>query len=78
MATVKCSLGHRGEATHEWNDGVKDHIYCMGWEDKRTDAPLPECLACPDHVSHAQDDLDAFKVRSGTVPIWDETTERYI
>ena len=60
MATVKCALGYRGRASHEWNDGEKDRIYCMGWVDRRTDDPLPECLACPDHVSHAQDDLDAF------------------
>lgn len=25
-----------------------------------TDAPLPECLACPDFVDKAQDDLEAF------------------
>lgn len=60
MATVKCPLRHRGRATHEWNDGEKDRIYCMGWEDAQTEATLPECLSCPDHVSHAQEDLDAF------------------
>lgn len=62
MATVKCVLGHRGRATHEWNDGEKDRIYCYGWVDKMTDLLLPECLACRDHVSHAQDDLDAWRV----------------
>lgn len=30
MATVKCALGHRGYPSHEWNDGVKDRIYCLG------------------------------------------------
>ena len=60
MATVKCPLGKRGESTHEWNDGAKDRVYCMGWVDRRTDDPLPECLVCQDHVSHAQDDLDSF------------------
>lgn len=25
-----------------------------------TDAPLSECLACPDYVDKAQDDLEAF------------------
>lgn len=64
MATVKCQLGKRGHPTHEWNDGKKDHIYCYGYIDRMTDDPLPECLACPDHVSHAQDDMDAFFRRS--------------
>lgn len=64
MATVKCPLGKRGRPTHEWNDGKKDHIYCYGYIDRMTDDPLPECLACPDHVSHAQDDMDAFFGRS--------------
>lgn len=65
MATVKCPLHHRGKPTHEWNDGVKDRIYCMGYVDNMTDSELPECLSCPDHVSHAQDDLDAFYGRNG-------------
>ena len=50
VATVKCKLKKRGEPTHEWNDGEKDRIYCRGWLDHMTDPPLPECLACPDHV----------------------------
>lgn len=60
MATVKCALGKRGRASHEWNDGEKDRIYCLGWVDHMTDCPLPECLACPDFVDKAQDDLEAF------------------
>ena len=56
----KCALGKRGRPSHEWNDGKKDHIYCLGWVDPMTDAPLPECLACPDFVDKAQDDLEAF------------------
>ena len=60
MATVKCPLVKRGKPTNEWFDGVKYRIYCMGWVDRMTDDPLPECLACPDHVSHAQDDMDSF------------------
>ena len=28
--------------------------------DYMTDGPLPECLACPDFVTKAQDDLEAF------------------
>lgn len=42
MATVKCALKKRGEPTHEWNDGIKDRIYCRGWLDPMTDAP---CLS---------------------------------
>ena len=37
MATVKCALGKRGRASHEWNDGEKDRIYCLGWVDPMTD-----------------------------------------
>ena len=29
-----------------------------------TDAPLPECVACPDFVDKAQDDLEAFYGRA--------------
>lgn len=60
MATVKCPLGKRGYPAHEWNDGKKDRIYCYGRIDFMTYDPLPECVSCPDHVSKAQDDLDAF------------------
>lgn len=60
MATVKCKLKKRGKPTHEWNDGTKDRIYCRGWLDPMTDYPLQECLACPDHWSKAQDDLEKF------------------
>lgn len=42
MATIKCPLRHRGRATREWNDGVKDHIYCMGWEDAMTEETISE------------------------------------
>ena len=38
----------------------KDRIYCLGRVDPMTDDPLPECLACPDFVDKAQDDLEAF------------------
>lgn len=41
-----------------------NRIYCYGHIDLMTDDPLPECLACPDHVSHAQDDYDKF-IRDG-------------
>lgn len=60
MATVKCTLGKRGYTSHEWNDGKKDHIYCFGRVDQMTDYPLQECLACPDFVYKAQDDLEEF------------------
>ena len=56
MATVKCALGKRGYPSHEWNDGKKDRIYCLGRVDLMTDYPLLECLACPDFVDKAQDD----------------------
>ncbi len=60
MATVKCKLKKSGQPTHEWNDGEKDRIYCMGYIDLMTDDPLEECLSCPDHVSKAQEDMDRF------------------
>ena len=60
MAPAKCALGTRGYPSHEWNDGKKDRIYCLGRVDLMTDYPLPECLACPDFVDKAQDDLEAF------------------
>ena len=60
MATVKCALGKRGRSSHEWNDGQKDHIYCLGWVDQMTDDFLPECKRCPDHVDKAQSDMDAY------------------
>lgn len=64
MATVKCALGKRGRPSHEWNDGKKDRIYCLGWVDPMTDDPLLECLACPDFVDKARDDLEAFYGRA--------------
>lgn len=64
MATVKCALGKRGRPSHEWNDGKKDRIYCLGRVDSMTDYPLPECLACLDFVDKAQDDLEAFYGRT--------------
>jgi len=64
MATVKCRLGKRGRPSHEWSDGTKDRIYCFGYQNRMTDEPLEECLHCPDHVSHAQDDLDKWNRRA--------------
>jgi len=61
MATVKCALGKRGRATHEWDDGEKDRIYCYGYKDKRTDEILHECKACADNVNKAQDDFDKWR-----------------
>lgn len=60
MATVKCKLKKRGRASHEWNDGEKDRIYCLGYIDRMTDDPIPECLFCPDHVSKAEEDREKF------------------
>lgn len=57
--------GNRGAAgAGEWNDGEKDLIYCLGWVNPMTDCPLPECLACPDFVDKAQDDLETFYGRA--------------
>lgn len=64
MAKVKCALGKRGRPSHEWNDGKKDRIYCLGRVDLMTDDPLAECLACPDFVDKAQDDLEEFYGRA--------------
>lgn len=63
-ATVKCVLGKRGRSSHEWNDGTKDRIYCLRRVDSMTDSPLPECLACPDFVDKAQDDLEEFYAKT--------------
>lgn len=63
MATVKCVLGNRGYSSHEWNDGMKDHIYCLGRVNQMTEYPLQECLACHDFVNKAQDDLEKFYER---------------
>lgn len=57
----KCPLRKRGRPSHEWNDGEKDHIYCMGWIDLMTDELLEECQRCPDHVNKAQGDLDKWR-----------------
>lgn len=68
MATVKCPLGNRGYPSHEWHDGTKSRIYCLGWEDKKTDEPLEDCRNCPDHVSKAQDDLDKWRTNHEAEP----------
>ena len=64
MATVKCSLGRRRQASHEWNDGEKDRIYCLGYVDLMTDDYLDECRDCPDHVNKAQADLERWNRRA--------------
>ena len=60
MATVKCPLSKRGYPSHEWNDGQRDRIYCLGYVDPMYEEPIPECKRCPDHVSKAQEDMDKF------------------
>ena len=45
MAMVKCALGKRGRPSHEWNDGVKDRIYCLGLVDPMTDYPSARCAS---------------------------------
>lgn len=64
MSKVKCPLRQRGKPSHEWNDGKKDHIYCMGYIDLMTDELLDECKICPDHVNKAQEDMDKFYGRN--------------
>ena len=61
MATVRCTMGRRGRATHEWNDGTKDRVYCYGYIDLMTAEPSAECIRCRDHVSHAQEDYDKWR-----------------
>lgn len=60
MATKKCALGDRGHPTHEWNDGTKDRIYCLGHIDMMTDEPPEACRNCPDHVGKAERDREEF------------------
>ncbi len=60
MAKIRCPLNRRGRASREWYDGKKWRYYCLGWVDRKTDDPIPECLACTDYVSHAQEDLDDY------------------
>lgn len=60
MATVKCKLKKRGIPSHEWNDGKKGRIYCLGYIDSMTDCPLEECISCSDHVSKAEEDRERF------------------
>ena len=56
--------GQKRASVPRKDDGKKDRIYCLGWVDLMTDAPLPECVACPDFVDKAQDDLEAFYGRA--------------
>ena len=60
MAKVKCAYGKRARATHEWNDGEKDRIYCCGRVDLMTDELLDVCRNCKDCVIYAQQDLDEW------------------
>lgn len=71
MAKVKCALGKRGRPSHEWNDGKKDRIYCLGRVDLMTDDPLPECLACPDFAL-AKD----FPCCTGLENVWWRLTDK--
>lgn len=69
QAALKLARLERGEnpipkTEEEWNDGKKDHIYCLGWVDPMTDDPLLKCFACPDFVDKAQDDLETFYGRA--------------
>ena len=55
----KCPIKEgRGHPSHEFTFNGKKYIYCYGWQNMMTDEPDEICKNCPDHVSHAQDDLD--------------------
>ena len=45
---------------------VGRHVHAVqtGDVDQMTDYPLTECLACPDFVDNAKDDLDEFYKRT--------------
>ncbi|MBR3972884.1 MAG: hypothetical protein IKJ99_02890 [Oscillospiraceae bacterium] len=60
MAIVKCALGVPSKSTHEWFDGVNQHIYCYGHIGKDL-KPVPECLTCPNHVYKAEEDVAKWK-----------------
>ena len=66
MATVKCAYGKRGIISHEWNDGQKDRLYCLGRIDLMTDELLDVCKRCRDCSIYAQEDMDAWYGRSET------------
>lgn len=67
MGTIKCKLEKRGKLSHEWNDGERDHIYCLGRIDLMTDELLPECKNCSYNVNKAQEDLEKFwRNKNGT------------
>ena len=63
---AKCKISHRGKAAHEWNDRIKDRIYCYGQNDASTEELLPECRACADNVIYAQQDADEWGKRGDT------------
>jgi hypothetical protein len=64
MSKCICALGRRSKTSHEWNDGEKDRIYCLGYLDRRTDELMPECEVCADNVNKAQEDLEAWNRRN--------------
>ena len=64
MATVICKLQKRRIPSREWFDGEKWRIYCHGYIDEMNDELLEECRLCPDHVSHAQEDLGQHRINT--------------
>lgn len=56
-----CKNGLVRLPSREWEKDGKPQYYCHGWIDKMTDELLPECKACNNHVSRAQEDLENWK-----------------
>lgn len=77
MATFSCVFGRCSGSTHEWFDGVNQHLYCYGHLGKDY-KPLPECLACPNHVQKAQEDMDKWKalLTPGRMELYDILLDR--
>lgn len=67
MSKVRCAYGKRAITSHEWNDGTKDRIYCLGRIDLQTDELTDICRKCRDCVIYAQEDLDEFNRRKSNV-----------
>lgn len=55
----KCPYGKRGRPSTEFYKDGEPQIYCEGWIDNMYDELIAECANCPDHVSNAQNDMEA-------------------
>lgn len=59
----KCPLGKRSTPTTEFYIAGEPQIYCMGYEDCRTDEPLEECRKCLDWVCGEQMSIDFMNMQ---------------